>query len=243
MKKLDMQPSDTVVIVNPNPMIPYRIKKAIAPPREKTGTNAGQRSYSFAPFEQVEAPRSVGMSLVMSARRAWADTQEQAKNERKEWSRRINHQDAFTRDRALQYCDQDGNPRTIPLPFPGLVEMSSAEGQKFLEEGKKLAQELTGDKLKEYTAKYANKIEDTMVVAEAEPQLPETPPEVSGKPTIDRPDAEWEVEQKVEQARQEAQQEVQEIEEAGRKDAEHLRQAASSRIAETADMVVEKVLE
>ncbi|MFO7902306.1 MAG: hypothetical protein R6U98_06590 [Pirellulaceae bacterium] len=202
-----MKPQNVVVVVNPNPMIPYRIQKAIQPSRVNTGTNAGKRSYEFMPFDEYEVDVIEGIALANGAKHAWNNMKQQASMERKEWSKRINHPNMNVRDMASKYCDENGNSKSVPLPFPGIVNIDTEEGRSFLEQGKKLAQELDGERLREYVKKYGG-----LVITEAhevfeEPEEDQVEPdEPKGigdeKPKIEAPSEEWNNEKKVEYIQQ-----------------------------------------
>lgn len=168
------EPEKRLLIVNTN-MEPYR------------DTMHGV-DYEFKPMQVYEVKPEKGRWAVGRARATWAAMKEQARQERREWARRVDSPLQAIRDTALYYCDANGKPRTKPMERPGLVEYESEEGRRFFEEGMAELRKLERDH-----DLHAPKVSEKPVQHEG---LEKTAEEELNMPAeIDEPKMDWDIDQ------------------------------------------------
>ena len=115
IKRLDTGPQDEVVIFCPLEN-GYKI-------------TVGGKEYNFEPFQLYRVDRKFARDLLTRAKRAYEMREHQRALEREEWGRRVSSTSAYVRDSALQYCDEEGNPRSPRFENVPLLGLDTPEGK------------------------------------------------------------------------------------------------------------------
>ncbi len=192
---LEFEPTATMTMVNPNPYILYE------------ECFAGRIMF-FVPFKRYEVKVALGTFLVSRARDRWKNQQRNAKIERQHWAICMSSEAMIKREFGQKFADKDGNPRTKPLLFPGLIRADSPKGKEIIEQGLSWLDEHADDEeLASYLKKYEHMVwdpeEDLAVKAglKTPKSTEEDLTELSEEPTsvlkliLETPDKDWEPEQ------------------------------------------------
>lgn len=96
----------------------------------------GGKEYTFEPFQLYRVERKFGRDLLMRAQQTYEMRKRQRAHEREEWGKRIKSASAYVQDTALQYCDENGNPRSPDIPKIPLLDIDSPQGKVEFEKWK-----------------------------------------------------------------------------------------------------------
>jgi hypothetical protein len=121
-EKLDLSTEEEVVVVNPNPGRPYALA-------------LGGKEVTFHPLQKYRMTKSQIGTICDLVHSQWIEMKANAQSERQEWAKRVTSASQLERDKALKFCDKNGDPHTKPPKRPFLVRMDNAAGVKWYEEG------------------------------------------------------------------------------------------------------------
>jgi len=192
-----------IILVNPNPFLVYE-------------DTIGGKVMRFAPLKTYSLRESLGRTLVERAAENRRNTEAQAQSERQHWAECISSLNQRKKDMAMKFCervkgansDDEWIPKTRVLPFPGLVDANSAEGQKFVSRGLAFMDETKDEDLEHYLEHYRRFVWDPekddkkkkgqkQTATETAIQEAEERQSALNEFVLDKPDTGWELEQKV----------------------------------------------
>lgn len=190
---LDLEQDKRITVVNPNPELLY------------TDTLGG-RHYHFPPFTPVKVKPEIANFLVQRAVDAFAMQKQQAQSERQMWADCMSSPTLRKRELAPRYAKMVGEDlvtNTTPWPRQGLVALNSEQGKAVLAQGLQHKEELESNGIDAYREKYSrwlyNRDEQKITQKEAEKSMAEMErqSEMAEEVVLEKPDADWEIDQKV----------------------------------------------